>query len=359
MSMTTTRRNAAIDANDRPTLSRGDQLLAAVFGLWMIIGLFLDGWAHDNQKPESFFTPWHAVLYSGFTAAALFALHRGVRDRKAGRPLRETMPRGHALSLAALGVFAVAAAGDLVWHEALGIEVGLEALLSPTHLLLMASGVVALSAPIRTAWREPEIAPSLRAFLPVALATTLLTALVAFFLGFFSPFTNDAGGTAFRRFAGQQHTHPSSDVGELQQLVGVGSILLTSVIVAGAIAFLLRRWQTPFGTFTLLFGLLAILFAGIDEFSQPFVLAAGFAAGLAGDEMAHRRLPAAVVAGGAIAVLWVAYFALYAVDEGSIAWVAELWAGSAFLGALLAAGIGLLVTPFPSGRGRRTEQATA
>jgi hypothetical protein len=44
-----------------------------VFGLWTILGLFLDGWAHSHGKPESFFSPWHGVLYSGFFAAAVWA----------------------------------------------------------------------------------------------------------------------------------------------------------------------------------------------------------------------------------------------------------------------------------------------
>lgn len=330
-----------------PPLSSGDRLVGSLFGLWMVIGLFLDGWAHDNQKPESFFTPWHGVLYSGFTAAAAFALYCAVRGRLPGHGWRETIPRGHGLSLAALGVFAVGASGDLVWHEVLGIEVGLEALLSPTHLLLMGSGIVALSAPIRAAWLEPEVAPTLRKFLPVALSTTLLTALIAFFLSFFSPLSNNAGGTTFDRFTGQQHTHPSSDVAELQQLLGVGSILLMTVVLAGAVALLLRRWRPPAGTFMLLFGLVVLLFAGTDEFAQPLVLLAGLGAGITADATA-RRLPAAAVCGAAIAVLWLGYFAFYALNEGSVAWSAEVWGGSVFLGALLAAAVGLLVTPLPA-----------
>lgn len=344
---------------ENPPLAPRDRLVGALLGLWMVVGLFLDGWAHDNQKPESFFTPWHGVLYSGFTAAAAFAVHRAVRSRGPGHSWRETMPRGHGLSLAALAVFAVAAAGDLVWHEVLGVEVGLEALLSPTHLLLMASGIVALSAPIRAAWLEPEVAPTLGNFLPVALSTALVTALVAFFLSFFSPFSNNAGGTAFDRFSGQQHTHPSSDVAELQQLLGVGSILLMSLVLAGAVAFLLRRWRPPAGTFIILFGLVVLLFVGTDEFAQPLVLLAGVAAGITADVMGRRGVPAAAVCGAAVAVLWLGYFAFYALNEGSVAWSAEVWAGSVFLGALLAAAVGLLVTPLPAPDGIEEPRAGA
>lgn len=336
------------DRTTVPSLPASDQLVAALFGLWMVVGLFLDGWAHDNQKPESFFTPWHGVLYSGFAAAAAFALHRAVRGRQPGRSWRQTMPRGHGLSVAALAVFALGAAGDLVWHELLGVEVGLEALLSPTHLLLMASGIVALSAPVRAAWLEPDVAPTFGKFLPVALSTALLTALVAFFLSFFSPFSNNAGGTAFDRFQGQQHTHPSNSVAELQQTLGVSSILLMSVVLASAVAFLLRRWRPPLGTFTILFGVLVLLFAGTDEFAQPLVLVAGLAGGITADVMTRRAAPAAAVCGAAVAVLWLGYFAAYALHEGSVAWSAELWAGTVFLGALLATAIGVLVTSLPT-----------
>src|SRR3546814_5696776 len=56
---------------DRPSLNPRERTVAVAFGIWMVVGLFLDGWAHDNNKPESFFTPWHGVLYSGFAAATL------------------------------------------------------------------------------------------------------------------------------------------------------------------------------------------------------------------------------------------------------------------------------------------------
>lgn len=329
-----------------PPLSRRDHLLGSLLGLWMIGGLFLDGWAHDNQKPETFFTPWHGVLYSGFVAAAAFALHRTLRRHVAGRSWTESVPEGHGLTLVSLAAFAVGGAGDLAWHQVFGIEVGLEALLSPTHLLLMVAGIGALSAPVRAAWREPGDRPALRAFLPVALATTLLTALVTFFLSFFSPFANGVGSTAFLRFPGQLHEHPSNDVGELQQLLGVASVLLLSVVFAIAAATLLRRWRTPFGTFTLLFGLVVLAFVASEEFAHPLLALSGVLAGTVADALVARGRGAATVCAAAVAALWVAYFALLALDEGSLAWAVELWAGSIVLASVLAAGVGLLATPF-------------
>jgi hypothetical protein len=345
---------------DAPPLGRRDQTIASLFGLWMVIGLFLDGWAHDNQKPESFFTPWHGVLYSGFAVAAAFALHRVQVRRQPGQHWRAAVPAGHGLTLVALGLFAGGAVGDLVWHETLGIEVGVEALLSPTHLVLLAAGLVALSAPVRAAWREPELAPgSLRAFLPVALSSTLLVALVSFFLLYLSPFSNDAAGTAFDRFQGQLHDHPSSDPDELKQLLGIASILMTSVLAAAPIAFLARRWYTPQGTFSLIIGLWIALLVGVAEFAQPSVIVVGIACGALADGLLLRRFALPVVCGATAALLWLGYFAAYAIEEGAVAWSAEVWSGSVFLATLLAAGVGFLAAPSPELRIARNRERSA
>lgn len=331
----------------RPTLTGRDRTVAVVFGLWMVIGLFLDGWAHDNSKPESFFTPWHGVLYSGFAAAAAAAVLIARRSRASGHPWQETLPVGHGLTLGALAVFAIGAAGDLVWHETLGIEVGVEALLSPTHLLLLAGGLVALSAPFRAAWALDEQAPSMRTFAPTVLALVLLTALVGFFLLYLSPFLNNAAGTRFARPPGVAHDHPSSDVGELQQLLGIASILMTSVLFAVPAHLLLRRWRPPAGAFTLFFGVLTFLFVALNEFGQPSAILAGLAAGVVIDVLAGRVAPPVAVAVG-VTIMWLTYFGLYQVAEGGVVWTAELWTGTVVLAGLLVGGIGLLSQP-PAG----------
>ena len=334
-----------------------DEALGVLFSLWMVVGLFLDGWAHDNNKPETFFTPWHGVLYSGFAAASAYALHMAWRSRRGGFRL-DALPRGHGLTLAALGVFGLGAAGDLVWHEILGIEVGVEALLSPTHLLLLTSGIIALSAPLRAAWSSTSVATSatLKGFLPTVLSVALLTALLGFFLLYLSPFVNDAAGQGFLRLAEVPHDHPSSDARELRQLLGIASILMTTVLLAVPTHLLLRRWDPPRGSFTLLYSLVVTLFVGLDEFRQPLVILAGVVGGIAA-ELVAPRLPSAAAAAAA-AALWTTYFAVYQVAEGGVAWAAELWTGTVFLAALVAAGVGLAAHP-PDASGTSAQRASA
>lgn len=333
---------------DRPELTGRDHTLSMLFGVWMVIGLFVDGWAHDNNKPETFFTPWHGLLYSGFGAAAVASLAVVRRHRRPGLPLAAAIPRGHGTTLVALGLFAAAATGDLVWHETLGIEVGVEALLSPTHLALLMSGLVAFSAPLRRSWVSSSSQPeSLRAFLPVALSVTLLTTLVGFFLLYVSPFVNRAASAAFERDPGVPHDHPARDPAELLQLLGIASILVTTLLLAVAMTILLRRWHPPAGTFTLMLTTIVVLFVGLDEFAQAPLVAIGLVAGAAADSAA-RRWPAPAVVGLTMLVLWASYFAVYQVAEGGVAWTAELWSGVTVLSGLLGAAVGVLALPQPA-----------
>lgn len=55
---------------------------------WLLVGLFVDGWAHVNLRSlESFFTPWHGLFYSGFfaVAALIDRTHRQWTVRRAFR----------------------------------------------------------------------------------------------------------------------------------------------------------------------------------------------------------------------------------------------------------------------------------
>ena len=93
----------------------------------MISGLFLDGWAHRNSKPETFFSPWHGILYSGFFASALWMLYVIRSNQQPGTSWRTALPLGYGYRSAGVLVFGVGALADLIWHSVFGIEVDIEA----------------------------------------------------------------------------------------------------------------------------------------------------------------------------------------------------------------------------------------
>src|SRR5512147_1515747 len=56
-----------------------DDLVTSLLATLLVAGLFLDGWNHINLQNGalgSFFTIWHALLYAGFNATALWVVTR-------------------------------------------------------------------------------------------------------------------------------------------------------------------------------------------------------------------------------------------------------------------------------------------
>jgi len=90
---------------------------------------------HILNKPETFFAPPHAVLYSGVGIALLGFLALYVGWQKS----RKTLPFQRGIRISGFGMILLLAAGpaDFVWHS----NFGLDGLLSPPHLVLI-SGMI-------------------------------------------------------------------------------------------------------------------------------------------------------------------------------------------------------------------------
>src|SRR5919201_252849 len=89
---------------------------------------------------------------------------------------------GHRPGLVGAVVFFVSGIGDGIWHTVFGIERGLEAALSPTHVGLFLGALLMFTTPLRAAWSSNRLgpAPSARAPLPALLSLTAATLLVCF-----------------------------------------------------------------------------------------------------------------------------------------------------------------------------------
>src|SRR5437660_1093360 len=117
---------------------------------WLMAGAYLDAWAHRHlARLETFFTPWHAILYSGIFAILIFLGTRALRNQAHGHRLDQALPAGYNLSLIGAALFGVAGVIDMIWHLRFGIEVNLAALISPPHLLLMLAGTMIVAGPQR------------------------------------------------------------------------------------------------------------------------------------------------------------------------------------------------------------------
>ncbi len=324
MSTTTTRSTA-------PTRSRREEAAIAVFGTWMICGLFLDGWAHEADRPETFFSPWHGILYSGFAAAVVWFAWDGRRHPPAADVARGPADRAVTVGLI---VFIVGAVGDGIWHEIFGIEVDLEALVSPSHLALFIGGFLMVTSPVRAAAADPtsDPTPIWRDWFPQAVTLTLATALVLFFTQYLSVFEDIASGG-----------HVGS-AREFREYVDVASILTTNLILVMPMLYVLWRWRPPFWTFTLLFTGAAVLTSGLEGFRLAELVIAFAIGGLVADVALARSAKPLVIASTSSFALWGAFFAVADLSYG-VEWSPELWSGAIVLATASSALVSALMRP--------------
>ena len=315
-------------------------LLSAVF----VVGAYLDGWAHNNDKvDQSFFTPWHAFFYGGFAVVALTLVGAVLLNRSRGYTLADVIPSGYRTSLAGLFVFAAGGVGYLASHTAFGIEEDIEALFSPTHLLLGVGLALIVTGPLRAGWNGKEQAISWRRLAPALLSFSLFLSVLTFFLFFCHPVTQVV--------AGRFHRHYNNDIGIVAGMLG---LVVISGLLTGAALFLLRRWHyLPFGMLTLLWGLNTLGMTIIDYEHRDQLWLGGALIGaailcdlllvwlrLATDRPDRLRLFAFL----APVLLTGSYFAALMATEGT-SWSIHLWSGAVVLTGIVGLLLSYLIAP--------------
>ena len=308
--------------------------IMVVLGFWFTVGLYLDIWAHIHKSViETFFTPWHAVLYSGFLASAVFLYIAMIRNQIKGHDWRHAVPKGYDLSLLGVVIFLVGGVGDMFWHTSFGIEKGIEAVYSPTHLLLGLGGGLIGSGPIRASWYRSDKNRLIKwvHWFPTVLSFTGVVSLFTALSVSFHPLTNLwASQNSFRSMSGR-----------LSEEMGVISIVLTAVILIVPILLLVRRWKPLPGTFTLLFSVNAIGmgFTYPEDYPVFSVIAIGVS-GFVFDLMVHVLNPS-ISRVGQLRILafltpgvWtVLYFVSIQVTDG-LSWSVHLWGGVVFISSI-------------------------
>jgi hypothetical protein len=321
--------------------------------VWLSVGMAVDAWAHRNiPSLETFFTPWHAVFYTGFGAVAGLVGLTVWRNRRAGYPWRLAAPRGYAEAPIGLAIFAAGGLGDAVWHELFGVEKDLAALVSPTHLLLFTGVTLLVTSPLRSAWRREDgrLAPSADEFalplLSVVLAVTMFSFITQGMSPFIEPLAARSHADALRSLA-RPDPPGAARVAYVGQALGVAGFLVQTTLLVGALLPLLRRWRLPFGSVAMFLMLNVGLQTAISELYW-FVPAAALA-GLAIDLLATRLLvgPSGptwafrTVAAALPLLLWSLYVAALALGVGGgLAWELELWSGTI----LVTGAVGLLLS---------------
>jgi hypothetical protein len=335
----------------RPVPSRRDDLITLSVGMWFVIGLFVDAWAHSNRPQlETFFTPWHAVFYSGFAATSGWVCWLIWRNMRAGRRGMDAVPVGYGLTVLGLGVFILSAVADLTWHSLFGIEQSLAAVFSPSHLGLGTSMLLILTSPLRAAWRDASMpaAPSLSRFLPVALSVGCAAGL----FGLYLTFANAAGWSAESIVDAFSVIREGEGTTRTRAAMLAGDIALTNVILLAPLLLLARRWRIPTGTATAVYGVFGFLSCSVDGFENRSTFAATVLAGVAVDGLifwlrpddGHRRRYWTFATLTSL-LTWSIYLAAASIAAGRVPAVVEYWTGMPVIAALHGLLLGTMFLP--------------
>lgn len=317
-------------------LPRWADLVTVALSAWLLGGLFLDGWAHNTRPQlETFLTPWHAVFYSGFAAAALWIGWLVWSRRRAGAAWRDAVPVGYGPAVAGLVLFAAAGLGDLAWHLAFGIEQGIAALLSPSHLGLFLGGFLVVTAPLRSVWADPSGGrrAGLGALLPALASAAIAGCATGFFFMYLHPAFDNEASIAHARSLGQLFTNAQRGYVQDQDIaLGVAGFILATVFLLGPVLWLLRRWELPAGSVLLTVGPQFVLVQALTGFADPGLVVLGLAGTLAVELLGGLLRPSATsparlrgFCAAAPVALWGVWFGGIALHDGGLGWEPEVW----------------------------------
>lgn len=340
---------------ERTRLGWRDNFITLLTATWLMIGLFVDGWAHNNiAQLETFFTPWHALFYSGFLACALWTGFLLLREWRAGKRGIAVIPQGYHLGVIGVALFGVGGAGDMTWHVIFGIEQNIDALLSPTHLLLFLGGTLIFGSPFLAAWlsTDPaENAPRFGAFLPALGSLTMMTSFVSFMHMYMWALLRNFHTQTFAGSIATRYPGALRPIRDFSQIAGLEGILLTNVILLAPVLLMVRRWRIPFGSVTFLFVINTIMMSALREFRAGEVMALMLIVGLIADGLVQALKPWNGRAASFRAVaaliplaLWSGFFGVALFGAG-VAWSPELTAGVTVMAAISGFGLSLLMAP--------------
>ncbi|MGH8947544.1 MAG: hypothetical protein ACRDXF_01700, partial [Acidimicrobiia bacterium] len=184
------------------------------------------------------------------------------------------------------------------------------------------------------------------ALLPAVLAATMAAAQLGFFFQYMD-------GTSVRFM--ETPYLPSTESGYFAVVAGVGSVLITTVILMGTLLLLMRRWVLPFGIGLVLFSGFGLLMELLEGFDYRRELIAPVVAGLAVDLLVRALRPGAdrpaalrILAFVVPVLMWIVHFGIFGVVS-DINWPVAVWTGLIFFAGLAGVGLSLLAFPFRSG----------
>ena len=308
----------------------------------MVAGIVFDFRNHVSGisfEEEGFFTPEHVFFYTAFLVIALTLVSVTYYNRRQGASWIGAVPDGYRLGVLGVFTFGFGGFGDYIWHSLFGFEANVEALTSPTHLLLAAGALLFVSSPLRSTWYAEEETRG-KELIPAIVSATLAVLVLLLFTLYVNPLNDPL---------------PAEADGYGAIALGLAQILIYTAIMIGSSLMLVRRFKLPPGTFTFFFGVsaVAVTFPELEFEFIPAIIVAGVFA----DVLYRATLPSLerirafrLFAVSVPLVMFSLYYVTISLMSNMlIVWTIHVWAGSIALAGV----VGLLLSYLmvPSSRG--------
>jgi hypothetical protein len=312
-------------------------IIFCVAVLWLIGGTFTDAWAHNNiPRLETFWTPWHAILYSGLLALVASLATVLVINRRRTSSWRQAIPQGYTLVYLALPLMMLDGLGDMTWHLLFGVEQHLDALFSPTHLTGVLCIMLFTTGPLYSMYVRRVVPSSFSDYFLLATAVLLPYVMLVNVFQPFSVFTQTWPVTTPFTF----------DTG---QTAAIGSVVLQAALFTCFALFVSRFWTLKPGMFTYILGVVAVCLSVMNQqwFTIPVFLLGGMLVDLAywylkpsSTRILQMRLFSLVAAAAPYAVymIWVSV-------TMPVVWTVHMLIGSVYLLMMMGWGLSYLVYP--------------
>ncbi len=322
---------------DGPPTSLATDYAIALVALWMIGGVYIDAWAHGHEPVETFFTPYHGFFYASLIGAGAIIATTMVANRLRGYRGMDMIPRAYRWSFLAAATFVAAGLGDLLWHTFMGVEAGVDVLLSPTHQALGISMFIFGAGSVRSVVERR----SLRAVdqFPAIIALAAWLEILHFGTAYgFDPGADRPYGVApIVGFSPDALTFTVLDY--YKHAIGMLTVLLQSALTASFAILIIARLRPFFGAATALFFLGNVMMAAAYTNDTPLLaktIASSLAAGIVADGMLAiwKATPARTLAFFAYAALVpLVYLGTY--EIGTAVTTGLWWDANMTFGALL------------------------
>jgi hypothetical protein len=293
----------------------------------------LDGWAHEIVKVlDTFFTPWHAIYYSGFAAVSLFLcgdiLYNFSQRKKLARSLRTK----YASAYIGVLIFSAGGLGDVIWHEFFGFERSIDALMSPTHLGLYLGMFLIFSAPFKNLIYQKNNKLNFKSNLTLILSITIIFSFLTFFTQYINPLISP--------FAFNTHQTPYRFYHEA---IGLASLFVHTIFLLAPLLMTLVHKKIPLGGLSTIILLNALSMTSI-HLHFDFLIAAVLIS-ICSEALLHLTRPSLrnpfgfQVFSYLLPFVYAGFYFLVGSYSRGIGWSSQLWIGtvlvSGFFGWLL------------------------